>query len=224
MKKLALLTLTASALVIGGVSQIRFAKASHEERDATIIVKMDTNVDNFSSEQLVNIQNSLLNEISMSVTSNYKVTSRYTKIFNGFVLNVPGKYVESIRSLNRVDKVNYNIYLAEQTSNNDGVKYEIPLSVGTSTASSDTLEKPDNTNDGKGTFIAILDTAFYIQTAEDGTQTFHEVFSPLAAEDAVITQAALKAKIDADSTFHGKYDATHSTYYNKKVPLYYDYG
>lgn len=224
MKKLALLTLTASALVIGGVSQIRFAKTSNEAKDATIIVKMNTNVDNFSEQQLVGIQNSLLNEISTSITSNYRLTSRYTKIFNGFVLDVPSKYVDSIRNLNRVDKVNYNIYLAQGSSNNDGVKYEIPLSTGTSTASSDTLEKPDNTNDGKGTFIAILDSAFYIQTAEDGTQTFHEVFSPLKDEDAVITQASLKAKIDAEEKFHGKYDATHSTYYNNKVPFYYDYG
>lgn len=224
MKKIALLALATCALAIGGLNAFKSANAPKEERDASIIVKMKTNVKNHSQEYCLLQQNSLLNEISNTITSNYRVTNRYSNIFNGFVLNVPSAYVSQIRRLSRVDKVNYNNFLAEEMFYNDGVSYEIPLGSAT-TASSQTMEKPSGTNDGAGTFIAILDTGFYIQTDDKGVQTYHHVFAPLDAADAVVTQASLKAKIDAaGSSFHGKYDATHSTYYNTKVPFYYDYG
>ena len=225
MKKLAILALTASALVLGGVSSIKLAKNTTEARDATIIVRMTTDIHQYSEDQLLNIQNSLLNEISTSLTSNFRVTSRYTNIFNGFVLEVPSTYVDDIRHLNRVDKVNYNIMLDEEVVNNDGARYDIQLTTSKKTASAQTMEKPDGTNDGSGIFVAILDTSFYIQTSDKGKQTYHNVFAPLQnAEDVVITQASLKAKIDAAKNFHGKYDKDHSTYYNSKVPFYYDYG
>lgn len=224
MKKIALLALATCALAVGGLNAFKSANAPKEERDASIIVKMKTNVKNHSQEYCLLQQNSLLNEISNTITSNYRVTNRYSNIFNGFVLNVPSAYVSQIRRLSRVDKVNYNNFLAEEMFYNDGVSYEIPLGSAT-TASSQTMEKPSGTNDGAGTFIAILDTGFYIQTDDKGVQTYHHVFAPLDAADAVVTQASLKAKIDAaGSSFHGKYDATHSTYYNTKVPFYFDYG
>ena len=224
MKKVALLALASCALALGGLSGLKEINAVKEERDASIIVKMKTNVKNKSQEVLLAEQNSLLYEISSTITSNYRIKNRYSNIFNGFVLEVPSTYVSQIRRLNRVDKVNYNNLIAEETSFNDGVRYEIQLGTNAS-ASCQTMEKPDGTKDGSGTFMAILDTGFYIQTAEDGTQTYHNVFKPLDAVDAVISQADLKAKIDAaGEKFHGKYDATHSTYYNNKVPFYYDYG
>ena len=226
MKKVALLALATCALALGGLAGLKSMNAIKEERDATIIVKMKSKVENVSQESLLAKQNSLLQEISSTITSNYRVINRYSNIFNGFAIEVPSSYVSQIRRLSRVDKVNYNNLLAEETSCNDGVNYEIQLGSSNGTASSATMEKPEGTNDGAGTFIAILDTGFYIQTGDNGTQTYHHVFAPLSnPADAVVTQASLKAKIDAaGSSFHGKYDATHSTYYNNKVPFYYDYG
>ena len=223
MKKLALIGLTIIALGIGSAPQLKNISKASEARDATIIVKMKGDVEDVSYQTLINKQNYLLNEISNDVTSNYKVITRYSQIFNGFVLEVPSAYVSSIRYLNGVDKVNYKSIVAEESSALDGVNYEISLG-SPSSASAHTMEKPDGTNDGSKTFIAILDNGFYIKTEDNGDQTFHHVFSPLNDEDVVITQESLKAKIDAASGFHGKYDATHSTYYNNKVPFYYDYG
>ena len=223
MKKVMLLALLTCAFAVGGASQLSSVNKVKEERDATIIVKMKTKVDDFSQDELLAKQNSLLDEISQTVTSNYRVKTRYSNIFNGFVLDIPSAYVSKVRHLNRVDKVNYNRIIAEENNNNDGFKYEIK--VKEPSASGQTMNKPENTNEGSGTFIAILDNGFYIQTAEDGTQTYHNVFKPLDAKDVVVTQASLKAKIDAaGDKFHGKYDAKHSTYYNNKIPFYYDYG
>ena len=223
MKKIALLGLSLMAIAIGSAPQLINVNKNIEARDASIIVKMKGKVDNVSRDTLIAKQNLLLSEISKNITSNYKVTNRYTNIFNGFVLEVPSAYVSSIRYLDQVSKISYNNFVEGPTSFNDGFQYEIKVN-STSTASSQTMEKPENTNDGSGTFVAILDTGFYIQTGNNGAQTYHNVFAPLSGEDVVITQASLKAKIDAASGFHGKYDATHSTYYNTKVPFYYDYG
>ena len=155
MKKVALLALASCALALGGLSGLKEINAVKEERDASIIVKMKTNVKNKSQEVLLAEQNSLLYEISSTITSNYRIKNRYSNIFNGFVLEVPSTYVSQIRRLNRVDKVNYNNLIAEETSFNDGVRYEIQLGTNAS-ASSQTMEKPDGTKDGSGTFMAIF--------------------------------------------------------------------
>ena len=221
MKKLALLSLTSIGLAIGVFAGIKSTNDSKEVRDASIIVKMKDDVNKHSQMHLIGQQNSLLREISNNITTNYKVVDRYSHVFNGFTLEVPAAYVSRIRSLNRVDKVNYEVEIIHETLN-DGVDYALPKTIVTSTASSQTMSKPEGTNDGAGTFIAILDNGFYIK--QDGTH--HNVFSELSnPADAVVTQASLKAKIDAaGDKFHGKYDATHTTYFNNKVPFYYDYG
>ena len=223
MKKLALLGLSIAALSVGGLSQLQNVNKVAEARDATIIVKLKGDVTKSTYDAVINKQNALLNEISSTITSNYRVKTRYSNIINGFVLEVPSAYVSSIRYLNAVDKVSYNNPIAEEVYNNDGFTYEIKVNAN-STASSKTMEKPEGTQDGHGTFIAILDNGFYITKDDQGNQVYHNVFKPLPAEDAIVTQASLKAKIDAASKFNGKYDATHSTYYNTKVPFYYDYG
>ena len=223
MKKLALLGLSVAALSLGGLSQLQNVNKVTEARDATIIVKLKGDVSKCSFESIMNKQNMVLGQISNTITSNYRVKNRYSNIINGFVLEVPSAYVSSIRYLSSVDKVSYNNLISEEVYNNDGFTYKIKVNAN-STASSKTMEKPEGTQDGHGTFIAILDNGFYITKDDNGNQVYHNVFKPLPNEDAIVTQASLKAKIDAASKFNGKYDADHSTYYNTKVPFYYDYG
>lgn len=214
MKKLLLLGTIASSLVIGGVSlSLRPIEAKHEEKDATIIVKLDDR----ASKQAV------LRKIRNTITPNVDVTSEYNALFNGFVLNVPSKYVSDIRYLNGVSEIDYNKPLVERNLG-DGVDYALSNGIVDITASSLTMQKPEGTNDGSGTFIAILDNAFYLHYDADGKQVYHHVYSPLQEADAVVTQASLKTKIDGAEVFHGKYDEENTTYYNNKVPFYYDYG
>lgn len=212
MKKTLLLGVASLGLLLGCAASAN-RDVIKEEKDATIIVKLKDDAN----------QNSVLNQIRSNITSNFKVTNRYSAAFNGFAMDIPSKYVAHIRNLNRVDMVDYDHIIAETRSMQDGYTYK--LSVSNKTASANTMEKPDGTNDGAKTFVAILDNGFYLGYDEDGNAFQHNVFKPLAnAEDAVITRESLKAKIDAASNFHGKYDETHTTYFNNKVPFYYDYG
>lgn len=227
MKKLALLALASAALIIGG-SNISNANKAVEERDATVIVKMRSNVDKYSQAALHVQQNNLLKEISSEITSNYRVTSRYSNIFNGFVLEIPSAYVNKIRNLSSVDKVNYQEIIYKEASYNDGFTYvdynSTAQSIPGRTASATTMEKPYGTADGSGTFVAILDNAFYIGYEKDGTEFHHNVFAPLADKDVYVTQESIKELVDASDSFHGRYDETHSTYFSNKVPFFYDYG
>ena len=222
MKKGALLALLTCAFSFSAFLSFANGHFSKEEKDATIIVKMKSDVNSYSHSSLINQQNYLLNQISNNITHNYQVKGRYSHLFNGFVLDVPSKYVEAIRQLDLVDEIDYNNYLCFEESFDEGTNYQV-TSISTSSASSQTMEKPNGTNDGAGTFVAILDNSFYIRTTF-ARQSYHHVFAPLNSEDVYVTQNSLKTKIDAASTFHGKYDRSHTTYYNNKVPFYYDYG
>ena len=216
MKKILLLALASAGLTIGCSANLNNVNNEKEERDAKIIVKLKDSAN----------QKNVLREISSEITGNYKVIDRYKEAFNGFSMEVPAKYVDSIRSLERVSQVDYDhIVMDMPNSFDDGYKYEIDVkAIKTNTASSQTMSKPEGTNEGANTFIAILDNGFYLGYDEDGNEFHHNVFSPLNEEDAYITQASLREKIDAAETFHGKYDAEHSTYFNNKVPFFYDYG
>lgn len=226
MKRVILLAVACSALVIGASASFANINKNAEERDATIIVKMKTNVDNYSEAALINKQNALLAEISSNVTSNYKIKNRYSHIFNGFVLEIPSAYVAEVSNLSAVADVNYQNIVAQTTSFDDGFKYVINFNEKTigKTASAQTMEKPSGTKEGSGTFIAILDNAFYIGYDENNNEFHHNVFSPLNDEDVFVTQASLKELIDASQTFHGRYNEQNSTYFSNKVPFYYDYG
>ena len=222
MKKAALLTLLACAFSFSALLSLKDSHFSNEEKDATIIVKMKSDVNKYSHDSLIRQQNYLLEQISNNITHNYQVKGRYSHLFNGFILNVPSTYVEEIRQLDLVDEIDYNNFLCYEESIDDGTDYQV-TSISTASASSQTMEKPEGTNDGAGTFVAILDNSFYIRTTF-GRQSYHHVFAPLNSEDVYVTQNSLKSKIDAASSFHGKYDRSHTTYYNNKVPFYYDYG
>ena len=214
MKKHLLLGVLATGLVVGGISlTLRPRETKVEAKDASIIVKLDNGVS----------KKAMLNKIRNIVTPNIEVENEYSLAFNGFTIAVPSQYVSDIRYLSGVKDVNYNIVLAEQTLG-DGVAYPMSESVVDITASTTTMEKPEGTNDGSGTFVAILDNAFYLHYLENGVAEFHEVYSPLNSVDATLSEDDVKALIDGAENFHGKYDEENSTYFNNKVPFYYDYG
>ena len=215
MKKLLLLGSLASCLVLGGISlNLRPREVKNEVRDATIIVKLDENVS----------RKATLNKIRNIVTPNIEVKSEYSRAFNGFTIEVPSQYVSDIRYLYGVEEIDYDKVLDEYSFGDGAVEQITPQAIVQSTASSKTMSKPEGTNDGSGTFIAILDTAFYLYLDNEGAPVYHHVYSPLASQDVYVTQDSLLTKINAAETFHGKPDDEHSTYFNSKVPFYYDYG
>ena len=228
MKKLYLLPLVVGALSLGALGAVKANNVKVEERDAQIIVQLDDNVETKSVSALLNKQNNILSSIREGITSNIRVKSRFTNIFNGFTLEVPSSYVTQIRALPSVKRVNYNtmIYKTSQDEMITLRRNAIDLDSPTANVSKDTMQVPDDTKEGEGVLIAILDTGGYLYYDETGARVQHETYTELGAdvELKIKGEAELKALVDAAPTFHGKYDSKHSTYWSNKVPFYYDYG
>ena len=86
----------AALMCVGtGTSLSKTLSYKKEARDARIIVELDGSL-NKAEQQLYNEQNFVLSYIRQEVTNNIEVTNRYTKAFNGFVINVPAKYNQKI--------------------------------------------------------------------------------------------------------------------------------
>ena len=206
-------------------------KNVNEERDAHIIVELSGSV-NRDEKSILSEQNRVLSYIRHEVTNNIDVSARYVNAINGFVMDVNAKYVTQIRNVPGVKEVNYNATHCIQTTESDLARKEaIILDNTMENISKGTMNVPATTNEGEGTLIAILDTGFMIHASytDDNeveyTDAYHAAFTALDSGVQVkYTQESIKAKIDAASNFNGKYDATHSTYFNSKVPFYYDYG
>ena len=203
MKKLGFILGATCAMVIaaGGVVASHLAKLP--ERDAEIIVEVNRDVKTLSKEGIKNTQDAVYNNIKRYATSNVRLTTRFNELNNAFVMEVNSNDIESIKNVPGVAHVTVNKAHVLSVDNNDDAIY-IPLNndgseeelFGSSNnISAETMHKPDNTNDGEGTLVAIIDNEFHLRGKytvknEDGTKTtfeewHHEVFDPLPEGTAV---------------------------------------
>ncbi len=227
MLKFKLLALAAMTCVVGSAN-LKQVNVQKEELNAHIIVQVKGDATKMSEAQVLASQNRVLSEILTNITTSYKVEERYTSSLNGFVLNVNASHVDAIRRLNSVYDVNYNRQHAAMPLNNDELVHalEFAHSEASDNISSDTMYKPEESNEGEGVLIAIMDTGSMVNASINGTTgVTHDSFTALDPSVTVKeTKESIQEKIAQNPGFHGKNDKTHSTYWNNKVPFYYDYG
>ena len=232
MRKIIPLTLAASALVLSGTPALKNSLQENnlEKRDARIIVEFKSSPENKTKQEVLNYQKNALNYIRNTISSNFEVTNHYTNLLNAVTMEVSASKVNDIRNLNFVSNVSYDRFHLDDGG--EPVTYSFNL--GSSIPSEDenisaiTMNVPQNTNEGEGVLIGILDSGFLLNHFDsDKNETFtHETFTDLGSDVKVKIDGVdeLHALVDANEDFHGKYDDTHSTYFNRKVPFYYDYG
>ena len=231
-KRIALLGIGIGLVAASGAIAAKSNNIKKEELDTKIIVQLNSSVGNKSEAQVINEQNRVLSYIRSTVTNQYKIDSRYTNTINGFAIDINSAHVSAVRNIPGVKNVNYDKIHAVTYKEADLAKKNAVVQDSVSeNISKKTMEIPDNTNEGEGTLIAILDSSFMINATynDDDDAKWENVTHAAytALEDGVsvkYTQASLKAVIDAANNFHGKYNSENSTYFNNKVPFYYDYG
>ncbi|MBO6280213.1 MAG: S8 family serine peptidase [Bacilli bacterium] len=217
-----------------------------ETRDARIIVEVDRSLESLTKDGIRNVQNSLLNSIKQNVTSNIKLISSYTVLNNAFAISINSDYIEAVKSLPgvksvTVDEVHFVTPLVESVSD-DGEGHSASDYGGSDNASAETMHKPDDTNDGEGTVVAILDNEFYFRAKTDSSEAWnHETFTDLDPSVKVrfesrpdITDTHVyNVHVDDQSSKPYRWrtaidNATlgeeGSLYFNRKVPFYFDYG
>lgn len=226
----------AALMAVGVTAAIGKTSAyDREARDARIIVQLDSPFENKSEQRILNEQRAVISNIRNEVTYNYKVSSHFSHVLNAFTMEVNSKHVSKIRNLPGIKKVVYDTYREVSSSESDLQRREaVKVETAIDNISKETMNIPDGTKEGEGTLIAILDSSFMVHATspekdpliKDLNDATHATYTALDDDVSVkYTQAGIKAVIDAaGSSFHGKYDATHSTYLNNKVPFYYDYG
>jgi hypothetical protein len=222
MLKPILLALVGAVFAVGGATSLTGVSQTKEEQDAHIIVQLKGETNDLTTESVIAKQNSFLKVISNSITDNYTVKNRITNITNAIFMDVPSSYVSQIRRLDAVRAVDYN--KIHSVTYVDGATKEITLKskarlsaahAETDNASAETMRLPAESSEGEGVLVAVLDTSFRLS---------HEAFTALDSEVNVkVTQEDLLPIINGVN-FHGKPDASNTTYYNSKVPFYYDYG
>ena len=243
MKKLGLLLGATSILVLAACSTAASQLKDLPERDARIIVEVNKNIDKLSEEGAKKTQLAVYNNIKAAATTNIRLLNSYTVLNNAFVLEVNSNDIESIKSVPGVKSVTVDKIHWEQVVNYDGA---VPLNDGdgndaideSKNISAETMNKPEETNDGEGTLVAILDNEFHLRgytgvstDRDNGEAWNHEVYEPLADDVAIrytfdsigsiISGTTLNCGKRKSGTTEGQEG---SMYYNNKVPFYYDYG
>ena len=239
MKKLGFILSAAcvACIAAGGLTASNFGK--RPERDARIIVEVNRNVKSLSKENLYRTQDIVYNNIKKYATSNVKLTKRYNELNNAFVMEVNSNDIESIKQVPGVASVTVDALHWTRVYNDDGY---IPLDgegSGDATLSENdnisaaTMKKPENTDDGEGTIVAILDNEFHFRgkVKIDGVtydEWHHEVYDPLPTDTGVrYTFATVKNVTGLNAKgrkFGAKEGEEGSEYLNSKVPFYFDYG
>ena len=233
MKKLGLLLSATGAMVIAASGVAASHLTALPERDARIIVEVNRNINELTEQGARVTQDAVYNNIKQYATTNVKRVKSYHVLNNAFLLEVNSEDIESIKAVPGVASVTVDKAHWVQTINND--EYEMISTRNTDPAieeqniSASTMLKPDATNDGEGTIIAILDNEFHLRgkTAEAAAWN-HEVFNALDSDVAVrYTYESIKSitGLNAGARASGAEAGDEgSMYFNNKVPFYYDYG
>lgn len=186
-----------------------------EQRDTRIVIQVDGDVKDLNANQIKARQNAVINEIRTNVTKNFWVEQTYTGVVNAIAISVNAKNVSEIEKLSGVRSVDFNVMHSVQTFGDGYVAPKENKDLLDENISAKTMNVPETATKGAGVLVAVLDT---------GAMINHEEFTDLSS--GVVkkyTQETLLPVING-SGFHGKPDATHSTYFNTKVPFFYDYG
>ena len=254
-KKIAMLATVTAGLFMGVNVARNIPQVSKAPLDTGIIVELERPLSSLSEEGINNVQNSLLNRIRNEVTSNVKVLSKYTVLNNAIAIAVNSQYVDQITNLSGVKSVTRNT-LHEITSSSRNI---IPVDPehdygGGDNISAETMNKPDDTNDGEGTLIAIIDNEFYLrgkhtEVDEQGGETVvpawcHETFTSFEelGEDVYQRFVGKRKVVQGKSIYvtpdeykNARHAYTYYTanteigtegslFFNSKVPFYFDYG
>ncbi len=184
-----------AALIAGAAMSANVAANSHSQTsyvkplDTEIIVEVDRSLDSLTQDGIKNTQNAIRNRIKNYVTPHVKDICSFNVLNNAFAVAVNGDYVDQIRNLPGVKSVTINsLHWAQTPESDDGAVYIRGANDGiydeSQNVSALTMEKPNNTNDGEGTVIAILDNEFYLRARhKEGNEVVaswnHETFDDL---------------------------------------------
>ena len=221
-----------TAIATGGLIASRLPKQA--ERDARVIVEVNRNVKSLSKQGIKSSQDAVYNNIKQYATTNVRRTKCFDELNNAFVMEVNSNDIERIRSVPGVASVTVDTMHWTRVYNDDdyvtlGTEGEGSAATEEANISASTMHKPEDTNDGEGTLVAILDNEFHLRgKTKDEEAWNHEVFNALPSDVGVrYTYTSIKKVTGLNAKarkFNSQAGEEGSEYFNNKVPFYFDYG
>lgn len=235
MLKVGLLCGVIAAMSASGISFTNSPKAPSKVCDTKFIVELEQGLDKLSNEQVIKSHDAMVKRICKKVNASAKKVLSYSVLNNAFVVTGSKEDKDAISSLSGVKSVTEDVGHVMEKSSGQGFTFKVNKAVTfdeNENASAITMQKPNDTNDGEGTVIAILDNEFYFKgkvSGDSATPFHHEVFDELPSgvkqkfSFDTVKNAAKKAGFHAvQSNSSRGYEG--SLYFNTKVPFYYDYA
>lgn len=200
------------ALLFGTLGILNLSNSYEEKKecDTVAIVTLKDKTD-YDSETRKNIFNNFKNELVSTVGFNYKIVNNLTNIGNYVILKVNSNDVSKIKSLSTVSNVGLNHHY-ETTSNDVGVEADDTSGkdVKPVNYSIEQMKVNSSSTRGEKTLIAVLDNFFQLD---------HETFKDLSSSKVKFSKNEI-VNITSEKTLTAK----GTTYYNNKIPFYYDYA
>lgn len=249
MLKVGLLCGVIAAMSATGVKASIDAKVESKPCDARFIIELKDDIDNLSAEQAIKQQENVFNKIKRSVNSNVILDRNFTILNNAFVIKANESDRDAIMGVSGVKEVTIDgKHVVKRTQSSKGFTISVNGEPGaggeidwSQNASAITMNKPDNTNDGEGTLIAVLDNEFYLKGLDKAYNANKEPDEPLSPYNHVTftdLDESVKTRISDFASMQERAAKTHafgkkisdtageegSLYFNRKVPFYYDYA
>ncbi len=236
MLKVGLLCGVIAAMSATGVSSLLHKPNESKDCDSRFIIELKEDIHDLTSNEAIEKQNKVFKKIQGKVNSKASVVQHFSVLNNAFTVSANEEDLEAISSLPGVKNVyKEEQHIIEQKANDKGITLKVNKAGASidvnQNASAVTMQKSDDTNDGEGTLIAILDNEFYFKGRTPKDAGFHhEVFDKLPSDvKTKLSFDSIKA-LDDIKEMHAKRDKNvlqgyeGSLYFNNKVPFYYDYA
>ena len=214
--------------------------------DAKFILELEDDIDSIGSDKAIKQQNAVYQKIKNSVNANAIQEQNFTLLTNAVVVSANKEDIDELRKIPGVKYVTENGTHVVKKSSAGFISVDVNKSLRSGgseieeNSSSETMHKPEGTNEGEGVVVAVLDNEFYlrgIHTPEEGEESgaaySHETFTALPSgtkqrlKFSYISGLSTHAKTHANEDLGG-YIASPgkegSFYFNNKVPFYFDYA
>ena len=223
-------------------------KVDSKPLDAKFILELEDDIDDISANKAIKQQNAVYQKIKNSVNANAVQERHFTLLNNALVVSANKEDINELRKIPGVKYVTENGTHVVEKSQGSFISFDINKSVRSGeieeNASAITMNKPDDTNEGEGTVVAVLDNEFYLRAihtpteeeaaeGDDGSAYNHETFTALPSgtktrlKFSTISGLATNAKTHANEDLGGYVNSPGkegSFYFNNKVPFYFDYA
>ena len=214
--------------------------------DAQFILELEDDIDTITADEAIKQQNAVYQRVRNSVNANATQDKHFTILNNAVVVSANKEDISELRKIPGVKYVTENgTHVVEKSQgsfisldvqrNRDGGSVE-------KNASAETMQKPEGTNEGEGTIIAVLDNEFYLrgkhvdeETGDTVLAYNHETFTALPGTTKIrLTSSKVSSLNTHAKAYASKILGSAATsvvpgeegslYFNNKVPFYFDYA